>query len=341
MMMAKIQDYSTVWLIVGVAEKDLGFVSADTSAKVTFPSLPGREVTAKVDYVYPTVDMKTRTGQVRLVVDNPDGLIRPGSYADVSFEVGIEQRVAVPSESILKSGEGRHVVVSLGQGRFEPRAIEAGLVSGAWTEVKSGVKPGEDIVVSGQFLLDSESALRESFRKLERLQLPLSLIKLDGNQFAMIDHMVDAALYLHEALIDGYGPDPKFLDPAISIRDLMWPRFKDTKLAFVLEDSASALRDAQKARTISETEAALAKLVSALRPWLMDGAPDHYREKKVALFKEKNGERLWLQKDGKPLNPYASGAGEQIPWPETGNPSTADAGGDAQSERLASKARKN
>jgi Cu(I)/Ag(I) efflux system membrane fusion protein len=341
MMMAKIQSYATVWLIVGVAEKDLGFISAETSAKVSFPSLPGREVTAKVDYVYPTVDTKTRTGQVRLVIDNPDGLIRPGSYADVSFEVGVEQRVAVPSESILKSGEGRYVVVSLGQGRFEPRAIEAGLVSGPWTEVKSGVKAGEDIVVSGQFLLDSESALRESFRKLERLQLPLSLVKLDDNQFAMIDHMVDAALYLHEALIDGYDPDPKFLDPAISIRDLMWPRFKDTKLAFVLEDAASALREAQKARAISETETALAKLVTALRPWLMDGAPDHYREKKVALFKEQDGKRLWLQKEGKPLNPYGSGAGEQIPWPETENPSTADVRGGAQSERLASKARKN
>ena len=157
MMLAKIQDYSSVWLMVSVAEKDLGFVTKQTPATVTFPNLPGRTVKAKVDYIYPTIDSKTRTGQVRLVLENKDGLLRPGSYADVSLEVGSEQRVAVPSEAVLKNGEGRFVVVSLGQGRFEPRVIETGLISGRWTEIKKGVTSGENIVVSGQFLLDSES----------------------------------------------------------------------------------------------------------------------------------------------------------------------------------------
>lgn len=342
MLLAKIQSYASVWLIVSVAEKDLAFLSKTTRALVHFPHLPDRQIQAQVDYIYPTIDAKTRTGQVRLVIDNPDGLIRPGSYADVVFETGVEQRVAVPSEAILKNGNGHHVVVSLGQGRFEPRAIQTGLASGQWTEVKNGVKSGEEIVVTGQFLLDSESALRETFRKLERLQLPLSLLKPDDGQFAMIDHLVDAALYLHEALIDGYDVDPKFLDAAISIRDLLWPRFKDTQLAFILDDSVAALRQAQTAQTLSETEAALAKLADVLRPWLLEGASDHYQTKKIALFKEKNGDRLWIQKAGRPLNPYGAGASEQIPWPTSQRPSTADAGSTddaAKDERLASKER--
>lgn len=332
-LMARIQDYSSVWLMVGVAEKDLGFISRDTPATVTFPSLPDHEVNARVDYIYPTVDEKTRTGRVRLVVENPDGRIRPGSYADVKFEVGAEMRVAVPSEAVLRSGDGSHVVVSLGDGRFEPRAVETGLNSGRWTEVASGVEPGEQIVVSGQFLLDSGSALRESFRKLERAQLPLSLLKLDNNEMSMVDHLVDGALYLHEALVDGYSVQADFLDPAVSIRDLMWPRYKDTQLAFVLEDATAALKKAQEARAVSETQAALAELVAALRPWLLNGAPEHYRERGIAMFREEDGERLWLQMDGDAINPYSRGPGEQVPWPEASVRTAAGGGRDAGQEQ--------
>ncbi len=201
-MLTRIQDYSQVWLIVSVSEKDLSFIETGSPAKVTFPNIPGREVFSKVEYVYPTVDAQTRTGQVRLVLDNPDGQLRPGAYADVAFEVKTQKRLAVPSEAILKSGSGRYVVASLGKGRFEPRAVKVGLTSGQWTEISGEIKVGDDIVVSGQFLIDSESALQESFQKLERLQLPISLLKLDETQFAMIDHIVDVALYIHEALVD-------------------------------------------------------------------------------------------------------------------------------------------
>lgn len=211
-MLTRIQDYTQVWLMVSVPEKDLGFISPGTPARITFPNLPGREVLSKVEYVYPTVDAKTRTGKVRLVLDNPDGQLRPGAYADVAFEVAAEQRLAVPTEAILMSGGGRYVVASLGKGRFEPRVVTTGLTSGRWTEVSGEIQPGDEIVVSGQFLINSESALRESFRKLERLQLPMSLLNLTDGQFAMVDHFVDAALYLHEALSDGYDIDPKFLN---------------------------------------------------------------------------------------------------------------------------------
>ncbi len=318
MMLAMIQDYSSVWLQVSVAEKDLGFISKETPAKVTFPNLSGRTVEGKVDYIYPTIDTKTRTGQVRLVIENPDGKIRPGTYADVSFVVGAEDRTAVPTESVLKSGEGKYVVVSLGEGRFEPRSVETGLISDRWTEVTKGIQGGEDIVVSGQFLLDSESALRESFHKLQRLQLPLSLLKLDKNQFAMIDHFVDAAIYIHEALVDGYDLEKAYLDPAISVRDFMWPRFKNTKLSFVLNDAAKALEEAKKAKSESEVQAALAKLTTALKTWMLEGAPKHYQSRKVALFDDKETGRTWVQLKGKAINPYSRGGADPIAWPEVG-----------------------
>lgn len=315
-MLTRIQDYTQVWLMVSVPEKDLGFIAMGTPARVTLPNLPGREILSKVEYVYPTVDAKTRTGKVRLVLDNPDGQLRPGAYADVAFEVATEQRLAVPTEAILMSGGGRYVVASLGKGRFEPRAVTTGLTSGRWTEISGEIQAGDEIVVSGQFLIDSESALRESFRKLERLQLPMSVLKLTEAQFAMVDHLVDAALYIHEAIVDGYDVDPKFLEPAIEVKSLLWPAFQHTQLAFVMQDSVKELKKAQAARTSSELHAALAGLTAALRPWMHDGAPQHYAEKKVSLYRDAATGRRWLQMAGKPVNPYGKGEAELVAWPE-------------------------
>ena len=314
-MLTRIQDYSQVWLMVSVPEKDLTFIEPGTSARVTFPNIPGREIFSKVEYVYPTVDSQTRTGQVRLVLDNADGQLRPGAYADVAFDVEPQERLAVPSEAILTSGGARYVIASLGDGRFEPRVVTTGITSGRWTEISGEIAADDDIVVSGQFLIDSESALRESFRKLERLQLPLALLKLDDTQFAMIDHMVDAALYLHEALVDGYDVEANFLAPAIEVKSHLWPKFQHTKLAFVLEDAVSALEDGKIAETESELQAALAALVAALEPWMREGAPDHYAEKKLAIYEDKKSSSKWLQLSGAPLNPYSGGEARMLPWP--------------------------
>ncbi len=311
-MLVRIQDYRQVWLMVQVSEKDLTFIQPGTSARVTFPNIPGREVYAKVEYVYPTVNAETRTGQVRLVLDNPDGQLRPGAYADVAFEVSTEQRLAVPAEAILKSGGARYVIASLGGGRFEPRAVKTGITSGRWTEIEGEITAGDDIVVSGQFLIDSESALRESFRKLERLQLPLSLLQLTETQFAMFDHFVDAALYMHEALIDGYDVEPKFFDPAIEVKSLLWPSFQHTQLAFVMEGAVGALERAKASQTGSETQAALGALMEALGPWLREGAPDHYRAKNVAMYRDAESGRTWVQLEGRPLNPYGRGEAQRV-----------------------------
>ena len=139
----------------------------------------------------------------------------------------------------------------------------------------------------------------------------------------MIDHLVDAALYLHEALVDGYDIDPKFLDPAISTRDLLWPRYQGTRLAHVLDDSVSALRQAQLSRSDSELRRALAALVEALQPWVLTGDPEHYRARKLALFRTLDGERLWLQLEGRSLNPYDDGEAQPIDWPATAAPGAA------------------
>lgn len=163
---ATIADYGVVWVIASIAEQDLPLIGPGAPATVTFPNAPGKSQSAIVDYVYPTVDQKTRTGKARIVLANSEFSLRPGAYADVSFETGLQPRLAVPSEAILRNLSGAHVVMAMGEGRFMPMPVKTGLVAAGYTEILEGLEAGDPIVVSGQFLIDSESNLKESLSKL-------------------------------------------------------------------------------------------------------------------------------------------------------------------------------
>ena len=166
-LVATIQSYESVWVEASVAEKDLQFIAGASEATVVFPSLGNVAYQAAVDYVYPTIDERSRTGTVRLVLENETGILRPGSYADVNFQTRGQSRLSVPSESILYSSEGAFVVRALEQGRFQPVQVATGVHNRGFTEIVQGVSEGDKIVVSGQFLLDSESSLREVLRKTQ------------------------------------------------------------------------------------------------------------------------------------------------------------------------------
>nr|CRH06463.1 Putative cation efflux system protein cusB [Candidatus Magnetococcus massalia] len=313
---ATVQDYSSVWLNASVAEKDLPLIHKETPVKVMLPNLPGREVKTRIDYIYPTMDAASRTGTIRLLLDNRDGKLRPGAYADVVFEVGIDRRLALPSGALLNDAQGFHVVVALGEGRFQPRAVKVGLTSGGYTEILEGLKESDRVVTSGQFMIDSESALQESFAKLERLKTPLDMLELSGGEMAMVDHMVDAALYIHEAVVDGYDVEAQQLQPARDIKGMLWPRYGQTRLGPILTRGEQALAKAQKARTEQELLVALHELTLALQPWLQGGPVKHYQEKQLFLLQTSRGEkRLWLQvEDNDPSSPYGdSSGGEVIP----------------------------
>ncbi|GAB6041282.1 hypothetical protein JCM17961_19560 [Endothiovibrio diazotrophicus] len=287
-------------------------IGPDTAVRVVLPNLPGQVIETKVDYIHPTVDPASRTGTVRLALDNPDGALRPGAYADVLFEVEAVQRLAVPDSALLLGAGGPYLVAALGDGRFQPRAVRTGLSADGYTEILEGAAAGDRVVVSGQFLIDSESALRDSFRKLQRLKQTLADLTLSAAQLAMMDHLVDAALYLHEALVDGYDVTPEQLQPAREIRGLLWPRFGDTRLGPLLDAAEQAVGEAQQARTESTLTEALHHLVSALRPWVLEGRTAHYRDKDVRLFRDPQRDRLWLQQGATPYNPYGSAKGEAV-----------------------------
>ncbi len=316
MMVMQIQDYSSVWAEVSIAEQDIPYIDDTTRVSVSFPNLGIQEKQAKIDYIYPTIDRATRTGRVRLVLDNPDNILKPGAYADVEFETGVERRLSIPSDVILKSKDGDFVVVALNKGRFQPRKILVGLRYRGRTEVLKGVAENDNVVVSGQFLIDSESSLRESFRKMQRMQTSLNTLEVGDDQMAMIDHLADAGLYIHEELIAGRTPNPKMIMPAITIGDHLMPVFRGTKLQFVLEDAEDALMKAKDSLTDVEWQASLNELVTALKPWLLEGRPQHYKDKGLKLYMAHGLDTYWLQLGEEAQNPYGEGHPMKIDWLE-------------------------
>ncbi len=159
MRLYRIAALTKVWIEAQVYEADLANVRVGDAASVTLDYLPGRMYDAKVAYVYPYLDTQTRTAQVRLELANKDLDLRPGMYASVALGASLGPRVQVPSSAIVYTGPRRLVFVDLGQGRFRPQEVSVGSESGGMYEVLSGLKPGDEVAVSGVFLIAAEARI--------------------------------------------------------------------------------------------------------------------------------------------------------------------------------------
>jgi len=140
---------------------------AGLRATMRLPFIPGRAWEGQVDYVYPTVDPISRTVRVRLAFHDVEGALLPNMYGDI--EVMGEARedvLAIPTEALIRSSEGDRVVLALGEGRFRPARVLAGVEAGGFVEILSGLSEGEIIVTSGQFLIDSEASLDASLLRM-------------------------------------------------------------------------------------------------------------------------------------------------------------------------------
>lgn len=163
----KIADLSTVWVVVDVAEQDIGALRAGQTAQVSFVAYPSRTFSGKVDFIYPTLMANTRTGRVRIVLSNKEGLLRESMYASVAIAtspVNDTQVLTVPDSAIIDSGVRQIVLVVKGAGRFEPRAVEIGARGDGNAQIVRGLKPGEQVVVGANFLIDAESNLRAALQ---------------------------------------------------------------------------------------------------------------------------------------------------------------------------------
>jgi len=167
-----IVDLSTVWVDVDIYEYELPWVRRGMSAEMELPYIPGQRFDGKVLYIYPFLEEKTRTAKLRLAFANHDYQLKPQMYANVYLKSTIaKDGLAIPQEAVIESGVRKVVFISLGEGKFQAREVRIGAeVSEDEYQVLSGLSEGEEIVVSAQFMLDSESRLREAIQKTLEIQ---------------------------------------------------------------------------------------------------------------------------------------------------------------------------
>lgn len=151
-----------VWIEAQVFEAELPFVTVGTPVEIKLPFMPAERFEGKVAYVYPSLQGTTRTGQLRIELQNRAGLLKPEMYADVIFHISRGVRVTVPTSAIIYTGPRRLVFVDLGNGRLRPREVKLGLRGDNGYEVLEGLRAGERVVTSGNFLIAAESRLRSA-----------------------------------------------------------------------------------------------------------------------------------------------------------------------------------
>ena len=164
----EIADLSTVWVDVDIYEYELPWVRKGMPAVMELPYVPGSHFNGKVLFVYPYLDVKSRTARLRLAFENPTDELKPGMYATILLKSELPgETLAIPDEAVIDSGTRKIVFVSRGKGKFEPRDVQLGVEGDDYqVQVLKGLTEGERIVVSGQFMLDSESRLHEAIQKM-------------------------------------------------------------------------------------------------------------------------------------------------------------------------------
>jgi RND family efflux transporter MFP subunit len=157
-----VSDFSTVWVNADVFEYEAPFVKVGQHAEMQLSYYPGKTWNGRVSFIYPTVDPTTRTVKVRMEFPNPDFTLKPQMFADVDLKINYGNQIIVPQEAVLDSGKEQRVFVAKGDGYFEPHAVTTGAKLDGKVVVLSGLKTGETVVSSGNFLVDSESRLKSA-----------------------------------------------------------------------------------------------------------------------------------------------------------------------------------
>ena len=189
MEMMSIGQLEHIWVIGEVFARQAASVGVGDAVRMRLDYLPGREWSGRVDYIYPSLNTKTRTAQVRVHFANPDSYLKPGMFAQMVIETRpSEAALLIPREALIRTGSQSRVVLAKGEGRFKSIAVKVGRIGENQVEILSGLEEGERIVTSAQFLIDSESSKTSDFRRMNH----------DDDQ-GMNDTAMDHRQHLHEA----------------------------------------------------------------------------------------------------------------------------------------------
>ena len=326
----RIADVSSVWVIATLYEYQLPFVKVGQPAVMSLPYLAGREFTGEVAYIYPYLQEESRQVKVRLEFQNSDGMLRPGMFATVQLESTLDQEaILAPREAIISTGTRQVVFIAQGEGKFEPREVDIGVeTEQGLVEILDGLKPGERVVTSGQFLLDSESKMRAALATMVRGEMAADevvagadvaevtvLAGLPGataeqlsevlrNYTAIGDQLAtdstqgvaataEALVASFDAMMENPLPDsPSFWSESAEAKDI--------------RNQAGQLGEAKGLDATRMIYAGLSQSLAALIEEI--GVPASYGDRVEALtcpmYPPDVGGAVWLQPAGKARNPY-------------------------------------
>ena len=156
----EVVDLSSVWVVADIYESELPLIKVGDRAQIRLSYFPGQEFSAVIDFIYPTLSAESRTAKARFTLPNPQGKLKPQMFGQVELKINLGRRLAVPEGSVIDTGARQIVYVDKGEGNFEPREVTAGVRAEKWVEIVKGLKPGEKVAASANFLIDSEAKLK-------------------------------------------------------------------------------------------------------------------------------------------------------------------------------------
>ena len=330
MQVFRIADLSTVWVLVTLYEYQLPYIEQGMQASISLPYIPGQTFEGEVIYIYPFLESKTREVQVRLEFDNRNNTLKPGMFANVSLENTLAaEKTLVPRSAVIDTGQRQVAFVSLGEGKFEPRDVRLGVQTGdGKIEVISGLKPGEMVVTSGQFLIDSEAKMREALAKMIKGDLAAEQqVTAELAGAASIDQLpedvaakLNAAIEHYLAIGDTLASDTtegvpdhalklaRTLDELVKLEvpaDLhLWHKNQDA----IATARANAFKLANT-KDLAEARLQFAEVSTSLETLLMaTGVPASFGSEVQVLhcpmYRSGQGGTIWLQPAGDVRNPY-------------------------------------
>lgn len=160
-----IADLSRIWIIVTLYEYDVAVISVGDEAEIQLPYDPDKSFKGKISYIYPEIELETRTAKARIELDNPDQKLKPGMFSNISLKKNLGEAIVIPDDAVIDTGTRKIVFVKTGTSRFEPREIKAGPRIENTFAILSGLKEGEEIVTSAHFLIDAESKFQAALQK--------------------------------------------------------------------------------------------------------------------------------------------------------------------------------
>lgn len=163
-----IENLAKIWVVAEVFERQTAWVKQGQDAVATFPYLPNQQWKGLVEYVYPQLDKRTHTLRIRMSFANPDLALKPNMYADVSIQAkALNNVLVIPASAVIRTEGGAHVIRALGKGRFKAQKVTIAAQVADDMVIESGLKPGDNVVTSAQFLIDSEASIRASFQRFD------------------------------------------------------------------------------------------------------------------------------------------------------------------------------